>query len=267
MMTNNPDNKNFEDKALDLLLYQAIDEITNREMAQYREQAETMPDIPTPKLDKLRKNRLKREKSQSFLRWGGVAAALVIVLFGVHMLLYTNVEAYRSQFKNSFIQYDTGYGGFGSIDVADSPAEAGVVEVTAPVPEFPFKLWVPDDFNMVFISGFDVYGGYCEWQSDVDIINNKKENISFSYTLHENNQLGIENKSSMGFDTEDSEIIELTINGNEGIAIYRDYFGLNNYRVLWVDENYIFDVSGAFNKETENFKEIILKMARSVVYA
>lgn len=255
------ENHGLEDKALDLLLHQAFAEITAEEMEEYQSLAEKTPEIPTPGLDRAMKKKKFKERRKTILRYGAVAAAVIVILLGTHLTLYNSVEAYRVQFQNIFVEYDEGSGGFGSIQVTDNNQKGGIVEVSRPTEDFPFAMWFPDGYEVTFVDDYSIRSGYLEFT------NQAGDRISFDYILHENNALGVENYPSIGFDTEDSEIKDIDIRGNQGVSILRRYLGDTMHKVMWADENYIFSIDGTYDGEDyQDSEDLQMTIARSLVY-
>lgn len=254
-------NKNLQDKAFDLLHYQAFAEITAEEMEKYLDLAKNTPEIATPGLDKAMKTKKSKERRKTILRYVATAAAVLIVLLGTHLTLYNNVEAYRVKFQNIFVEYDGGSGGFGSLQVTDANQKGDTVEVSRPTEDFPFAMWFPDGYEATIVGEYDIRSGHIEF------INEAGDSLFFSYTLHEDNSLGIENDSSIGFDTENSEIKEISIRGNQGVSILRRDFDTTMNKIMWADENYIFSINGTYaGEDHQGSEELQMTMARSLVY-
>lgn len=255
-MTNKNSNT-LEDNGFELLLHQAFSEINEEEQRKCEEIADSLGEIPTPKLDKALK---RRKKHKTLLHYGITAAAVLLVLVGAHLTLYNSVEAYRYQFQRIFAQYNTGEGGFGSINTANSDDEAAILQGMVPAEGFPFSLWVPDDYHLEYINDFNVYQGYCEFKNDKD------ESISLDYVLHKNNSLGLQGTEGFQFDTEDSDVKDLDIHGNEGISVLRKEFNRIAFRIVWSDSNYMLHLYGSFEENSGDYEEILNKIAKTVAY-
>lgn len=176
-------------------------------------EAVTVPKELNTRCRKLMKRKLAKQRRKRagkiLLRFSGVAAAVIIALFGIGGILFTTVDAVRQPIMNLFIEQRKGYVAITTAGQSDL-ASTDISEIT-------LAGLVPD--------GYKLYIYNVSYGDNIDALyrNPQGERLSISVSP--------DNNTAIHIDTEGAASIEITkIQSFDALLVEK-----NGYQLVWLD--------------------------------
>jgi hypothetical protein len=182
----------------------------------------------------VRKNRQKQLVS-NLLKYSKRVAAILIIFIVMSSVVIMSVDSFRIRFFNMVVETSQK---FTLVSQEENTANGLRHELLSDWSDFYFPTYLPKDYAL----------------ADVRILNNTKymtfknlDDLEIRFI-----QGGLESQSQI--DSENGEIIELLINGNEGILVIKEDRSI----LYWSNQEKAFYIQGSIDKTT------IIKIAESI---